>query len=203
MAKPGLPRQPGHEAVGIREPPHAQHFQARKGAELSHPAGRQVGGGVPLDRDELDAVELPDIPQEFVVHVVAFNIDVDHRVEHIGAEGVAQPFRPSRLGVLVELAEGFSHPFRPSRLGVLVALAGHVLPIVVNAASRVPAERRDRRDGIALDVGAVERPSRGRPRSRGRRSSSRPGSGGAACGAIQPPSKACRSPSHGFRMGSA
>ena len=88
-AKPGLPRQGGHEAVGIREPPHAQPFQARKGAELGHPAGRQVGGGAPLDRKKLNAVELADILQELVVHVVAFDTDIDHRVEHIGAEDVA------------------------------------------------------------------------------------------------------------------
>ena len=111
---------------------------------MGHPGGRQVRGGVPHDVDLLDAVELPDILQEFVVHVVAFNRDDDHRVEHVGAEGVAQPFRPSRLGVLVELA-------------------GHELPIVVDAASRVPAGRRDRRDGIALDMGAVSDPAEHAP----------------------------------------
>ena len=41
----------------------------------------------------------------------------------------------------------------------LGALAGHILPVVVDAASCVPAERRDRRDGIALDVGSVDDPA--------------------------------------------
>ena len=127
---------------------------------MGHPGGRQVGGGVPPDREPLDAVELPDILQEFVVHVVAFNTDIDHRVEHIGAEGVAQPFRPSRLGVPVELAEALAHPFRPRRPGTL---AGHELPIVIDAGSRVPAERRDRRDGVALDMGAVDDPAEHAP----------------------------------------
>ena len=88
----------------IREIPHVQLLQAREGAELGHPGGRQVGGGVVQDVDPLDAVEFPEILQEFVVHVVAFDHDPDHRVEHIGAEGAAQPFRPSWPGVLVELA---------------------------------------------------------------------------------------------------
>ena len=96
---PVLPARPATNPRGIAIPRSAQRFQAREGAELGHPGGRQVGGGVPHEIDLLDAVELPDILQEFVVHVVAFNRDDDHRVEHVGAEGVAQPFRPSRLGV--------------------------------------------------------------------------------------------------------
>ena len=111
---------------------------------MGHRRERQVRGGVPHEVDLLDPAELPDILHEFIVDVVAFNRHDDHRVEHVGAEGITQPSRPSRLGVLV-------------------ALGGRELPIVVDPASRVPAGRRDRRDGVALDMGAVSDPAEHAP----------------------------------------
>ena len=53
--------------------------------------------------------------------------------------------------------------FGPRGLASLSNLPADELPIVVDAASRVPAGRRDRRDGIALDVGAVSDPAEHAP----------------------------------------
>src|SRR5689334_4930557 len=100
-----------------------------------------LGGGVGragvYDNQLFEPRETAGRPQRLIVALLPLDEDVGHGIAEVWPECTSHPIRSGRLG----WGEG-PHPLGP-------------LPTVTD----MPADALDRRDGVALDVGAVDQPA--------------------------------------------